>query len=126
MRCASFREVFFIVILRHLCFVILTIFIVISSEARNLILRNAMHFFHRVTAKPPTQCGFRLAVRKGTKQATSTTFCNALQNCAESAVFAQCHSEPKAKNLETLRIRSGWHKRSAVRHKLVSFRSAKH
>ncbi len=45
------------------------------------------------TPKKLTQCGFRLAVRKGTKQATSTTFCNALQNCAKSAVFAQCHSE---------------------------------
>ena len=70
------EKFFFIVILRYLCFVILTIFIVISnifivisSEARNLILRNAMHFFH--------------------------------------AVFAQCHSEPKAKNLETPRFARG-------------------
>ena len=34
-----------------------------------------------------------MATGKGIKQATSTTFCNVLQNCAESAVFAQCHSE---------------------------------
>ena len=40
-----------------------------------------------------TKCGFRLAVRKGIKQASSTTFCNVLQNCVESTVFAQCHSE---------------------------------
>ena len=64
------------------------------SEAKNLSdSRNPADFFHRVTAKPPTQCGFRLAVRKRIKQASSTTFCNALQNCVESAVFVQCHSE---------------------------------
>ena len=55
-----------------------------------------------------TQCGFRLATGKGIKQATSTTFCRKLrQNCAESAVFAQCHSEPKVKNLKTLRFAQG-------------------
>ena len=47
------------------------------------------------TTQCATQCGFRLATGKGIKQATSTTFCNVLQNCAESAVFAQCHSEER-------------------------------